>query len=77
MDASGEKPVGQRLGEHIGELLLVQLGDENFAEGAEPVVQPAVFLLVLEGATIRSWMMRVIPAMRGASSLAVATATAG
>ena len=50
VDPRGEQAVGQRLREHVGELLLVEVGDERFAEGGQPVVQPALFLLVLERA---------------------------
>ena len=50
VDAGGEQAVGQRLREHVGELLFVEVGDERFAEGGQPVVQPALFLLVLERA---------------------------
>ena len=49
MDPRGKQAVGQRLREHVGKLLLVQIGDECFTEGGKPVVQPAVFLLMLEG----------------------------
>ena len=50
VDPRGEQAIGQRLREHVGKLLFVEVGDERFAEGSKPVVQPALFLLVLERA---------------------------
>jgi hypothetical protein len=36
--ARGEKAVAESLGEHVGELRLVKIRDEDFAEGSDPDV---------------------------------------
>jgi len=40
--AGGEEAVGQRLGEHVGEGVLVEIGNQGLAKGGQPFVQPDI-----------------------------------